>query len=132
MTETAVTENKYSQLEDVFGSQMRFIENQLKHLDPPPPDPPIYEETFNVKSLSEWDEKKAIEYEYGNRIVAPEAVFNKLVQIGADLNELILQIQNVNYTEKVSHCSTIEWTAPQNVIYIPSWMIVDFKIKNRE
>ena len=44
-TETA---NKYSQLEDVFGAQMKFIENQIKNLDPPPPDPPIYDAYFCV------------------------------------------------------------------------------------
>mmetsp|Transcript_64265 Transcript_64265/g.57780 ORF Transcript_64265/g.57780 Transcript_64265/m.57780 type:complete len:368 (-) Transcript_64265:21-1124(-) len=72
--------------------------------------------------------KKAGDYEYGNRIIAPEKDLNNLLSKGAE-TPIILQILNKNNPEKVSHCSVIEWTAPENTIYVPSWMMFDFALQ---
>eukprot|EP01084_Bolivina_argentea_P054576 100090_1 len=118
----------YSNLYAVFGSAARKIEQHL--LDPPAPDKPIFEKSYKVKSLQEWDEKKAIELENGNRIIAPDGELKTIVFSNNIETELILQILNPNKPNKISHCSVLEWTAPDGIIYVPSWMIKDFCLQN--
>ncbi len=120
---TIEIKNPYSNLE-VFGPYVTFIEQQLK-AEPPSPDKPIFEKTYKVKTLQDWDERKAPEYEYGNRIIAPSDDFNHLITKGAE-TPMILQIFNKNIPEKISHCSVIQWTAPKDIIYVPPWMMFDF------
>lgn len=120
--------NPYANLEAVFGTYVTYIEQQLKS-EPPNPPNPIFEKSYNVKTLKDWDEKKASEYEYGNRIIAPEKDFNNLLSKGAE-TPIILQILNKNNPSKVSHCSVIEWTSTNDdTIFVPSWMIFDFELQ---
>ena len=129
-TQTEKIANPYANLEEVFGNYVKFIEQQLKS-EPPPPPRPIFEKEYTVKTLNhlEWDEKKAEKYEYGNRIVAPEKLLNILISKGALDGAIILQIFNKHIPEKISHCSVIEWTAPDDTIYVPRWMIFDFALQ---
>merc|ERR1719461_2801634 len=119
--------NPYSNLEAVFGPYVKFIEQTLTK-ETPTIEKPIYEKQFNVRSLQEWDEKKSAEYEYGNRIIAPESTFKSLLSKGAE-PPIILQIFDPKTFKILTHCSVIEWTAPNDTIYIPMWMIKDFKLK---
>merc|ERR1719295_1396881 len=91
----------------------------------PKPDNPVWQKSYSVRPLSEWDEKKSGEYEYGNRIVAPERDLQILLSKGAE-TPIILQMVNPLIPTKISHCSVIEWTAPDDTIYVPSWMLFDF------
>eukprot|EP01084_Bolivina_argentea_P119961 212670_1 len=120
--------NPYSNLEDIFGPYVNYIEQKLNEESPEPPGP-VFEETYTVKSFNEWDEKKSVEYEYGNRIIAPDSAFKSLLSKGAE-TPIILQIFNVHNPEYVSHCSVVEWTAPDGILYVPSWMFTDFALQN--
>jgi len=117
----------YREIDSVFGPYVRFIESWLQEEEPEPARP-VFEKAYTVRPLSEWDEKKSGDYEYGNRIVAPEKDFQLLLSKGAD-TPIILQLLNPLIPTKVSHCSVIEWTAPENTIYVPSWMLFDFGLQ---
>merc|ERR550539_12525 len=105
----------------IFGPYVRLIESHFNTEEVQPP-PPVFEKTYTVRPLSDWDEKKAGDYEYGNRIVAPEKDFQVLLSKGAE-TPIILQLLNPRNASKISHCSVIEWTAPEGVVFVPNWML---------
>ncbi|XAR72763.1 hypothetical protein NMG60_11019513 [Bertholletia excelsa] len=83
-----------------------------------PQDCKSFEQTYQCYSMSFMDKPQI---ENGDRIIMPHSALDQLASTHADY-PMLFELHNAA-TTCVSHCSVLEFTAEEGMIYMPYWMM---------
>lgn len=67
-----------------------------------------------------WQAEDPTKLELGDKIVLPQSALDELSQMKIQF-PIMFQIKN-NFTNKISHCSVLQFTAPEGNVYLPLWV----------
>eukprot|EP01084_Bolivina_argentea_P066701 121600_1 len=120
-------------VQTIFGSYVDNTEEKRvvdanQHPKKPPKKPPLLPQMFKQKyyayAPTYWRSENRCMLHCCNKVVLPESTLNTLVAMNMIMNEnpMYFQIESVK-TGKKTHCSVLEFTAPENSIYIPFTII---------
>jgi len=85
------------------------------------PIPLVYHRKFNPLTPAFWQTDDPTKLEYGDKIVLPQSALSELSRMNIQF-PIMFQITNENGTRRSSHCSVLEFTAPEGTVYLPTWM----------
>lgn len=81
-----------------------------------------YSQRFNPLPPDFWQTEDPGKLECGDKIVLPQSALYELSRMKIQF-PIMFEITNANSDrKKVSHCSVLEFTAPEGTVYMPVWM----------
>jgi len=85
--------------------------------------PLVYHQKFKPLTPAFWQTDDPTKLECGDKIVVPPSALSKLSRMNTQF-PIMFQItnENPNGRRKSSHCSVLEFTAPEDTVYLPVWM----------
>jgi len=88
--------------------------------------PPNFNQKFNPLTPAFWQTDDPTKLERGDKIVLPQSALYELSRMNIQF-PIMFEITNEkpDGSRKVSHCSVLEFTAPEGHVYLPEWMFLN-------
>jgi len=80
----------------------------------------VFDRKFIPLTPAYWQTEDPTKLESGDKIVLPPSALDQLSKMNIQF-PIMFEITNTN-TGKISHCSVLEFTAPEGRAYLPLWM----------
>jgi len=87
------------------------------------PVPQIFCRKYHAYPPAFWNSENRDKLEKGDKIVVPASALDELTRMNIQF-PIMFQIRHVSdLLPKISHCSVMEFTAPEGSVYLPMWMM---------
>ena len=97
-----------------FGGQPQLGQPQMSQ---------IFRRKYHAYPPSNWNNENRHQLENGDKIVMPASALEELSRMQIQFPMMFEIAHNSDISTKRSHCSVLEFTAPEGTVYIPSWMM---------
>jgi len=85
--------------------------------------PQTFRRKYHAYSPAYWNSVNKDKLEKGDKIVLPASALDELSRMNIQF-PIMFQIEHISdILPKISHCSVMEFTAPEGDVYLPLWMI---------
>lgn len=85
--------------------------------------PQVFRRKFRAYSPAYWNSVNRDKLEKGDKIVLPVSALDELSRMNIQFPIMFQIAHDSDILPKISHCSVMEFTAPEGEVYLPLWMI---------
>eukprot|EP01084_Bolivina_argentea_P140306 246706_1 len=106
-------------LQSIFGANMggqpQMYQRQMI--------PQTFKRKYHAYSPAYWNSENRDKLEAGDKIVLPASALEELSRMQVQFPIMFEIAHDSDILPKKSHCSVMEFTAPEGSVYLPIWMI---------
>mmetsp|Transcript_51854 Transcript_51854/g.82713 ORF Transcript_51854/g.82713 Transcript_51854/m.82713 type:complete len:407 (-) Transcript_51854:162-1382(-) len=112
-----------NQLQSIFGANLG--PHPMYQMGAHPGVPQVFRRKYHAYSPAYWDSasENREKLEAGDKIVMPASALEELSRMHVQFPIMFEIAHDSDILPKKSHCSVMEFTAPEGAVYLPLWMI---------
>mmetsp|Transcript_55543 Transcript_55543/g.92343 ORF Transcript_55543/g.92343 Transcript_55543/m.92343 type:complete len:422 (+) Transcript_55543:143-1408(+) len=112
--------NWMNQFQQIFGANLG---PNAMYMGQRPMVPQVFRRQYHAYSPAYWNSENRDKLEKGDKIVMPASALEELSRMQVQFPIMFEIAHMSDILPKKSHCSVMEFTAPEGTVYLPIWMI---------
>eukprot|EP00486_Rosalina_sp_Unknown_P002718 CAMPEP_0201574628 /NCGR_PEP_ID=MMETSP0190_2-20130828/19242_1 /ASSEMBLY_ACC=CAM_ASM_000263 /TAXON_ID=37353 /ORGANISM="Rosalina sp." /LENGTH=403 /DNA_ID=CAMNT_0048003135 /DNA_START=199 /DNA_END=1410 /DNA_ORIENTATION=- len=112
-------------LQSIFGANLGGQQGMYQQgmMGQRPMAPQVFRRKYHAYSPAYWNSENRDKLESGDKIVMPASALEELSRMHVEFPIMFEIAHDSDILPKKSHCSVMEFTAPEGSVYLPIWMI---------